>query len=78
MSLSPIYTTAEVAAMERRSTDWIARACTEGKFPGAYRSGPAGEWRIPEQAVIAHRESFQPTFVAGIERRSHRAKRARK
>lgn len=75
MTLPQIFTTAEVAAMERRSTDWITRACNEGRFPGAYRSGPAGEWRIPEQAVIAHRESYEPKFVAGIERRSHRAKR---
>lgn len=75
MSLPQIFTTAEVATMERRSTDWIARACAEGRFPGAYRAGTAGEWRIPEEAILAHRESFQPTFVAGIERRSHRAKR---
>ena len=73
--IAPIYTTSEVAAFEKRSTEWVSKACARGLFPGAYRAGGNGEWRIPEEAVIKHRQAYEPVFVGGLEKRSPRAKR---
>lgn len=56
-SLEPVYTAAEVAAIEKVSAQTVALNCSAGHFPGAYRtSGAHGQWRIPESAVIAWRD----------------------
>lgn len=83
--LSKVYTTAQVAELEGRDTAWISRACAQGLFPGAYRTGERGQWRIPEEAITAHRARQRRAdtlatspIIAGIERRSERSKRRRK
>lgn len=56
MSVERVYTTAEVAELERRTTQSISDACRAGEFPGAYRlSSKRGEWRIPESSITEHR-----------------------
>lgn len=57
----PVWTTAQVAArIGGYSEQTIRRMCEAGRFPGAYRNGLAGHWRIPEAAIEAYRESLRP------------------
>ena len=77
MALEHVYTAAEVADLERLHPATVSQACKAGRFPGAYQTGlKAGEWRIPESAVIAYRESRtqQPAPPGGIEPYSPRAR----
>lgn len=56
-ALEDVFTTAEVAQMERVSAYTIMQACREGQMPGAYRTrGNTGQWRIPGSAVLAYRD----------------------
>jgi len=77
VALEPVYTAAEVATIERLHPSTVSQACKAGQFPGAYQTGQVGgEWRIPESAVVAYRESKtqRPAPAGGIEPYSPRAR----
>jgi excisionase family DNA binding protein len=48
MRREPEYTTAEVAAELGLTPQTIRDNAERGKFPGAYRPGGNGHWRIPQ------------------------------
>lgn len=50
---SPFLTSAEVAAVLRRSVYTIRRRCAEGRYPGARKDGR--DWRIPREIVLPSR-----------------------
>lgn len=80
-----VYTAREVADMERIHLVTMYTYLKEGRFPGAYKSGSGARsaWRIPEEAVRRHRQSFsasQPASsrVVGIEPYSARSRKRKR
>ena len=72
MSIEKVYTTAEVAEMERCTAASISDACRAGDFPGAYRLSPTrGEWRIPESAIVEHRRLLAEREQIRREKQAH-------
>lgn len=55
-----VYTTTAAGQLLGYSDEHIRRLCEAGKFPGAYRAGVSGHWRLPENDVIAFREASRP------------------
>jgi hypothetical protein len=60
-----VYTPKSLAAQWCVSPTTVRRWCTQGRFPGAWRTG-AGHWRIPADTL----SEFQPPTPPGGDRRS--------
>lgn len=55
-----VYTTTAAGQVLGYSDEHIRRLCEAGQFPGAFRRGASGHWRVPESAIEAFREANKP------------------
>jgi excisionase family DNA binding protein len=55
-----VYTSSTAGHRLGYSDERIRQLCEAGRFPGAFRDGHAGHWRIPAESIDAFLESVKP------------------
>jgi hypothetical protein len=55
-----VWTTNAVGQRLGYDESAIRKMCEAGRFPGAYRNGVGGHWRIPDGDVLAFIEERRP------------------